>query len=66
MIARLRQWLEFRRSARARPLWRRRAVTECGKRTLALSRRLSLMPEYQGLTDAQLIRLAYWGAAGDP
>lgn len=51
--------------ARDRPLWHRQADTAEGHEILAEARRLSLQPEHEGLTDGQLIRLAYWGATGD-
>jgi hypothetical protein len=59
------QWIARYRKARSRPLWWRVADTADGNRTLAEARRLALHPEYADLTDGQLIRLAYWGAAGE-
>lgn len=49
-----------------RPLWRRRAETAEGEVTLWRARQLSKMPAYAHLSDAELIRLAYWGASGEP
>ncbi len=56
---------------KTRPLWTRDAQPgdadpAAVRRTLDEARRLSFRLENRHLTDAQLIRLAYWGAAGDP
>ena len=50
--------------AKERPLWRRRALTFEGNEILHEARKLSKLPEYEGLSDGELIRLAYWGASG--
>lgn len=47
-----------------RPLWTRTAETADGKATLEDARRLSMDPQYYDLSDAELIRLAYYGASG--
>ena len=47
-----------------RPLYRRRADTKEGNCVLDEARLLSRLPEYADLTDAELIRLAYWGMSG--
>lgn len=47
-----------------RALWNRRAETREGNEILSEARQLATLPENQHLTDAQLIRLAYWGATG--
>ena len=49
-----------------RPLWRRAAETEAGEVILDRARKLSFRLENRDLTDAQLIRLAYWGTPGAP
>jgi hypothetical protein len=50
---------------KSRPLRRRRAQTVHGTRVLVEARALAKMPEYMHLSDAELIRLAYWGSSGD-
>lgn len=50
---------------RSRPLWRRVADTDEGNLILAEARHLSRDPRYAHLSDAELIRLAYWGASGN-
>lgn len=52
--------------AKKRPLWRRRADTREGAEVLQKARALSLDLRNEHLTDGQLIRLAYWGATGEP
>lgn len=46
----------------SRPLFTRSADTPDGRRTLAEANRLEWL--YPELSDAELIRLAYWGASG--
>lgn len=53
------------RHARQRPLWHRQADTREGNQILEEARRLSCLKQNEHLTDAQLIRLAYWGTPGD-
>jgi len=57
---------DVRRQAGRRHLWVRTAETREGREILDKARDLSLRPENAHLTDGQLIRLAYWGAAGEP
>lgn len=49
-----------------RPLLTRTADTREGNEVLCKARLFSWMPRYAHLTDGELIRLAYWGASGDP
>lgn len=57
-------WLLAPKHARQRPLWRRRAETLEGNKTLETARYLACMEEYRHLSDGELIRLAYWGVNG--
>lgn len=51
--------------ARRRHLWNRQADTSWGNEVLEEARRLSCLEANRHLSDAQLIRLAYWGTPGD-
>lgn len=53
------------RAAKARPLWRRTADSPDGRDILYEAQRLSLLAANQHLSDAELIRLAYWGYPND-
>lgn len=50
----------------ARVLYRRIAETTEGNKTLDIARALARLPENETLSDAELIRLAYWGQSDLP
>lgn len=50
--------------AKSRPLWTRKAETPEGNEILQEARYLSMDSKFSHLSDAELIRLAYWGSSG--
>lgn len=46
-------------------LFWRRTETKEGGRIVSDAWALSCLPQYRHLSDAELIRLAYWGASGE-